>query len=342
MDKTLDLVESLSEIAAASGSEQGLAAFIRAQLPAYRHRSDSMGNLYCEAERGSATKILLSAHMDEVGLMVQAIRPDGFLRITSLGGWQPDSLAGQRLRVVAQGDNEVLGIVSCLPPHHSSSDTQPKAGIASMYVDIGAKDEHEVAAMGVRIGDSVVPDSAFTALGTEGKLFVGKAFDNRLGVALALELLQSLEPEHKQLYGFFSAQEELGARGARAYNGQRSFDLAIVLEASPADDQPQVPADERQCSLRAGPQIRCYDPGFSANRDLLRTIVDLAQSQGLPHQLAVRRSGGTDASNLQYALQAPIVVIAVPTRYIHSHNAVFHLDDYFATRSLVAEIIQAL
>ena len=337
INSSLSLIEGLSEIAGASGHEANVSAFIQSKLTGYDCRGDSFGNLYCEPTAPTSARVLLSAHMDEVGLMVQAISYDGFLRLAPLGGWQAEIICNQRWRVITQSGEEILGVTAYLPPHHNRGNkTSPQ--LEAICIDIGAANAGEVAESGVRVGDSIVPDSAFTALAND-KLFVGKAFDNRLGVALALELMNDDALAASKPYAFFSAQEEMGARGAQAYSGSTEFAMGIILEAAPADDHPSVPPDQRQCRLQAGPQIRLYDPGFTANKALIDRTIEIAKQLGVPHQLAVRRSGGTDAGALQYKLKAPLVVIAVPTRYIHAHNAIFHLDDYQATKQLVRGLI---
>ena len=336
---TLNLIESLSEIAAPPGAEASIGKFIQSQLPQCHWRADGFGNLYCRTDSPDPARVLVSAHMDEVGLLVQAITPDGFLALTRLGGWSAVTVADQRWRIITRSGAEVLGVTAYLPPHHSKANKAIEQ-VEDLYIDVGASSAAEATELGIAVGDSVVPDSAFTALAND-KLFVGKAFDNRLGVALAIELLQNHQGD-AALQAFFSTQEEVGARGARAYSGELDFKLAIILEASPADDHPSVAPNQRQCCLQAGPQIRCYDPGYISNRALVDQAVELANELGIKHQLAVRRSGGTDASALQYKLRAPMLVIAVPTRYIHAHNSIFHLEDYLATRLLVSELIKRI
>jgi endoglucanase len=211
-------------------------------------------------------------------------------------------------------------------------------------VDIGASSRTEVEALGISLGDAVAPDSAFTAL-AGGKRFVAKAFDNRCGVAAAVQTMQLLKNESLpcQLIAAGSVQEEVGCRGAVTLGHLTRPDVALVMEGTPADDTPGMPSEESQGALGSGVQIRVLDPTALMNRRLVDLVLDTAKAEGIPHQLAVRRSGGTDAKSFQFHESGvPCIVLGTPARYIHSHNSLLHLEDYLSAVRLTAAVVRRL
>jgi len=211
-----------------------------------------------------------------------------------------------------------------------------------MYIDVGASDRETVGKLGIRVGDAVVPRSEFTPLGTEGVLS-GKAFDNRIGVALMCESLLALDRrDHPNtVIGVGAVQEELGTRGAQTATRLADPAVALVLECTPADDLPGQA--DRQANLGGGPQIRHFDPTAVSNRRLVRWVEQVAEEVGVPVQMAVRRTGGTDAGAIHRSgAGVPSVVIGVPARYIHSHVGLLQRADYEAARRLVLELLLRL
>ncbi|HXV76877.1 MAG TPA: M20/M25/M40 family metallo-hydrolase, partial [Candidatus Polarisedimenticolaceae bacterium] len=196
--------------------------------------------------------------------------------------------------------------------------------------------------VGVRPGDPIVPHAEFRAMAIDG-VVSGKAFDDRVGVALMCQAMSELaEREHPNtVIGVGAVQEELGARGAGTAAELARPDLALVLECTPADDLP--PDKSPQAALGRGPQIRHYDPTAVSNRRLVRLVEQVAAEVGIEVQMAVRRSGGTDAGRIHTSGSGvPTVVIGVPARYIHSHVAVMQLSDYRAALRLVVETVMTI
>jgi len=211
-----------------------------------------------------------------------------------------------------------------------------------MYVDVGAASREEAAAMGVRVGDTIVPHAEFIELAARD-ILSSKAFDNRAGVGLLCETLLALaHVRHPNtVVGVGAVQEEVGCRGAHTASALARPDVALVLEGTPADDLPGF--TERQAVLGKGPQIRFLDPTAISNRRLVRLVEEVAQANGIPVQLAVRRSGGTDAKAIQpRSGGVPTVVIGVPARYIHTHVSLIHWRDYLAAAELVLAVVTRL
>jgi len=290
-------------------------------------------------------RVLVAGHFDEVGFAVQQIMAKGFLKLVALGGWWTHTLVAQRVRILTRSGREILGVIGSTPPHFLGESAKDKVlPLDALYVDIGATSRAEVEAWGVALGDAVAPDSAFTAL-AGGERFVAKAFDNRCGVAAAIQTMQLLQQENLpcHLIAAGSVQEEVGCRGSVTLAALTRPDVALVMEGTPADDTPGMPLEESQGALGSGVQIRVLDPTAIMSRRLVELVTDTARAAGIPHQLAVRRSGGTDARSYQFhQTGVPCIVLAPPARYIHSHNSILHLEDYLNTVRLTATVIRRL
>jgi len=343
-ERSVELLRRLSEAAGPPGAEDEVRRVVRETLDgvgALRH--DRLGSLLCEL-RGAADspRVVLDSHLDEVAFMVQSVSEDGLVAFVPLGGWWSHVLLGQRVDVLGDGGKRP-GVIGSKPPHFlKPEERQNVLPVESMYVDLGASSRAQVAELGVRVGDMIVPSTAFREMAVEG-VISGKALDNRVGVALMCEALLALAGrEHPNtVVGVGAVQEELGARGAATAAELARPDVAVVLECTPADDLPGN--SQRQAKLGGGPQLRHYDPTAVPNRRLVRLVEELAAELGLPLQLAVRRSGGTDAAAIQRSRDGvPAVVIGVPARYIHSHVALLQLADYRAALELVLELVARL
>ena len=214
-----------------------------------------------------------------------------------------------------------------------------------MAIDIGAESrEQAMDEFGVQLGDSIVPATAFQQLAHPDR-YLGKAFDNRVGMALLTQSMQQLAGETlpNQLLGVATVQEELGCRGAVTASALANPDVAIVLEGPPADDTPGMNRDDAQGALGAGVQIRVMDPRALSSRRLVDFAVAQAKQADIAHQVTVRRGGGTDASSIHlHGLGVPSIVLGVPTRYIHSHHAVLQITDYLEALRLVDVLVRTL
>ncbi len=345
-EQALALLKRLTEAHGAPSREEQVRTIFRAEVPA-ACEADRMGNITC-ALRGSSERprILIAGHMDEVGFMVHSITNEGLLRFVPLGGWWGHVLLAQRMRVLTQTDREIIGVVTSKPPHFLTAAEREKVlPIESMYIDIGARDKTEaVETFGVRLGDTIVPDSAFTQMANPD-LLLCKAFDNRVGMALTIQSAQMIAKEEhpNTVYCTATVQEELGLRGAKTVGELVDPDVALILEGPPADDLPGVPADERQGVLGGGVQIRLVDTTAVSNHYLSRFVIRVAEEAQIPHQVTVRRSGGTDAGALHlYKRGVPTVVLGVPSRYIHTSNSIIHIQDYLSALQLVRTLVQRL
>ena len=288
---------------------------------------------------------MLEAHMDEVGFRVQSISSHGFLQIIAVGGWWSHVVLAKQLLIKTREGKKILGVVGSMPPHFLPEAERRKVmSLEKMFVDIGATSREEVAEMGIRVGDPVAPRTSFEPMGREGR-FIAKAFDNRVGMAALVEAgleLADIERNNRLLLAA-SVQEELGLRGVQTLSRHARPDVAIVLEGTPADDTPGFNPDEAQGRVGKGVQIRMHDPSAIMNPRLTDLAIETAEKHRIPHQLAVRRGGGTDAGRLHLSGEGvPCVVLGVPSRYIHSHNCIIDLFDYKAMVDLGVALIKQL
>jgi putative aminopeptidase FrvX len=341
------LLKELTEAHGVSGSEDAVRRIFLRELEGHgKVLTDRLGSAAVERTGGpeDAPRVLVAGHFDEVGFAVQNITPKGYLKLVALGGWWTHTLVAQRVRVLTASGQEFLGVVGSTPPHFLGESAKDKVlPLEQLYVDIGATSRAEAQEWGVALGDAVAPDSAFTAL-PNGR-FLAKAFDNRCGVAAAIQTMQSLKEEALpcRLIAAGSVQEEVGCRGAVTLAALTKPDVALVMEGTPADDTPGMPADDGQGALGSGVQIRVLDPTALMNRRLVDLVVATAKAEGIPHQVAVRRSGGTDAKSFQFhETGVPCIVLGTPARYIHSHNSLLHLEDYLSAVWLTAAVVKRL
>ena len=350
-EKALSLLQRLTEAHGAPSREEQIRRLFREEVEAAcqkaRCATDRIGNISLTLEGASPSpRILIAGHMDEVGFMVQAITHDGLLRFAPLGGWWGHVLLAQRVRILTQSEEEIIGVITSKPPHFLSASERDKVlGIEQMYIDVGAKDRKEATEVfGISLGDPIVPESRFTPM-RNPDLLLCKAFDNRVGMALTIHsaILMAEEAHPNTLCFSATVQEELGTRGAEVLGELVHPDIALILEGPPADDLPGTPSDERQGVLGGGVQLRLMDPSAVSNHRLARYVIAVAQEEGIPHQVTVRRSGGTDAKALHLFKQGvPTLVIGVPARYIHTSNSILHLHDYLCAMRLILALAKRL
>lgn len=341
--KGLQLLESLTQAHSVPGYEDEVRdIFVNELRESGELGADKMGSVFCKkGTRGP--KVLVAGHMDEVGFRVQLILPNGFIKMVPVGGWWGHTLLSQRVQIKTGGGDKIIGTIASRPPHFlSDAERNSVIGVPNMFVDIGARSRKEAKSWGIHLGDPICPWSPWTPMRQEN-WYMTKAFDNRVGMAGAIQVGQEANPEHCQLIVAGSVQEELGLRGAKALARVTNPDVAIVLEGPPADDTPGMPMGESQGALGEGVQIRLHDPSAIMNPRFAEFVIKTARDEGIPHQVTVRTSGGTDAGSFHLANEGvPSVVLGTPARYIHSHNGIICSDDYHAMVALSLALVKRL
>lgn len=342
-----DLLIRLSNAVGTPGNEDAIRAIMRQELEGLAEFStDRLGSLICrQAGTVDSPNVMLAGHLDEIGLIVRYITSDGFVKFHPLGGWWSHVLLAQQV-VIKTRNGDVPGIIGAKPVHHLTDEERKRLlDLKEMFIDVGAKDKQEAQEIfGIQPGDHILPATTCAPM-RNARLLMGKAFDDRVGVALVIEALQhfAVNAHPNTLYGVGTVQEEVRTRGAMTAVAAVQPDVAIVLEGTPADDAPGVNKDEAQGRLGDGPQIRLFDPTMITNRKLADYVLATARTHGIPHQIAVRVSGGTDAEKIHVAQRGvPTIVIGVPVRYAHSHVGIISLDDYQETLRLLIALVAGL
>lgn len=344
--KAISLLQELSEAHSVPGHEDEVRAIFVDELGDTGELSaDRSGNVFCDLG-GEGPRVIVAGHMDEVGFLVQNITHDGFIQFLAVGGWWEHCLLAQRVEIRTRAGDKIIGTISSRPPHFlPEAQRRQVLTIDQMYIDVGATSRSEAeSGFGISLGDPIAPFSPFTRMHRED-YFMAKAFDNRLGMAATIQaglhLAAGHRPNRVLLAG--TVQEEIGLRGAKTAAVHARPDVAIVLEGPPADDTPGFSRSDSQGRLGGGVQIRLFDPSAIMNPRLAELAIRTAREENIPHQVTVRRGGGTDAGSFHLAgTGIPTVVLGTPARYIHSHNSIVDIHDYLHLVALTTALVRRL
>ncbi|MBM7704877.1 M42 family metallopeptidase [Metabacillus iocasae] len=341
--ETLTLFKTLTELPGAPGNEHQVRAFMRSQLEPHADEmiQDGLGSIF-GVKYGDKTgpKIMVAGHMDEVGFMVTAVTDKGMLRFQPLGGWWSQVLLAQRVQVITN-KGPVVGVIASIPPHLLEDAQRNKPmDIKNMLIDVGADSKEEVKEMGIKPGDQIVPVCLFTPMANEKKI-MAKAWDNRYGCGLAVELLKETKDDKLPniLYSGATVQEEVGLRGAQSAANMINPDLFYALDASPAND---MSGDKHAFGqLGKGALLRILDRSMVTHRGMREFVLDTAETHSIPYQYFVSQ-GGTDAGRVHTSNQGvPSAVVGICSRYIHTHASIIHIDDYAAAKELLIKLVKA-
>ena len=342
---SFELIKKLSEAFGPSGYEVEVRKIMREELEKFGEiEQDRLGSIIAKLRGSSGPKVMLAAHMDEIGFMVKLIDKNGFIKFSPLGGWPDQVLLGQKVRIrTKKGD--IIGVIGSKPPHIMKPKEREKVvKKEDMFIDIGASSKEEAEKFGVRPGDPIVPETTTQKMANPN-LIMGKAFDDRIGCAAVIEIMREVSKEslNVSVYGVGTTQEEVGLRGAQTSGWVVSPDLCFVLEVGIAGDVPGVKPEEVQEKVGKGPTILLRDATLIPNIRLRDFLMDLAQELNIPYQVDVLERGGTDAGRIHMIRQGvPSIVIGVPTRYIHSHVGVLSIEDFQNAVKLISEAIKRL
>lgn len=307
---------------------------------------DGIGSVIAKhGQDEDAPKIFISGHMDEVGFMVTRITEKGFIEFQTLGGWWSQVMLAQQVEIKTSEGRLIHGVIGCKPPHVLTPEARKQPyDIKDMFIDVGATSQEEVKGWGVRPGDMITPYIEYKRL-NDTKYLLAKAWDNRVGTAVALRVLENLATEghNNQLYAGSDVMEEVGLRGARTSTYLVNPDIAFALDTGTAGDTPGMTTKEADSVLGKGPQILIFDASMVPHKKLLNFVVKVAEELEIPFQYTVIAGGGTDAGQMHLTRKGvPSLAITVPVRYLHSHTSVIHEDDYLNTVKLVTEVVRRL
>ena len=323
------LLEKLSNANGISGAEGAVAKIIRDEVAPYVDEitTDRMGNLVA-IKKGDDFKIMLAAHMDEIGLMVQYIDEKGFIRFVGVGGWYNPVLVSQR--VILHGEKgDVPGVLGMKPPHvMEEADRKKPIELANLFIDVGAHSAEEVEAMGITVGTTVTIDRDYQPLA--GTVVTGKALDNRVGCAMLIGALKEMETKHT-IYAVFTVQEEVGLKGAKTAAFSLNPDVAVATDVTIPGDSPGIERRKAPVFMGEGPvvvMVSASGRGHLANPRMVDWLKKTAKKHDIKIQLEVGDGGNTDASAINFERGGiPSVPVSVPARYIHSPVEVIDLKD---------------
>jgi len=340
----IDLLKRLCETPGVPGHEHRVRDLIRAEIGGLfdEVREDAMGSLLCRRKGGGAgPRVMLLCHMDEIGFLVSHITEKGFLYLQPVGGFDPRNLFSRRVRVCTE-DGDLAGVMNPggKPVHLASPEDRKKVPeISEFFVDTGLG---EAAAERVSVGDFVVMEEPFAEMGDR---LVSKALDNRIACWLGIEAVRTLGDGRgaAEIHVAFTAQEEVGLRGARTASFAVRPDIGIGIDTTLACDTPGVPEQDRTTEQGKGFGLHIRDGSFIADRALVAEMEALAKARDIPFQRTMLRAGGQDgAAAQQAAAGARAVGIVVGTRYIHTVTEMVHRRDLRAARDILAAYLGGL
>lgn len=344
----LELLKRLSEVSGIPGREERVTAIVRGELEGLvdELREDAMGNLIAFKRgsgqtKGSRRRVMLSAHMDEIGFMVSFVDEKGFLRVQPLGGFDLRNLFARSVTVcTATGDLPGILNPAALPTHVADESERKKIPpIKDFVVDLGLPPE-EVRAR-ARVGDPITLEQRFREV---GNLLVGKALDNRACVYAQLEVLRALrgKAHADDLYAVFSTQEEIGLRGALTAAFGVEPDVGVALDTTLAINYPRLEPEDAVTVAGGGVGIKLFDSSMVSTRWLVDEFIAAADRHEIPYQLEVLPMGGTDGGSIQRSRAGvPTITLSLPTRYIHTIQEAVHRSDLDAQIRLLRVWLEA-
>jgi len=346
MDSTEQMLKGFTEAHGTSGHEGSARSVMKKYLEPYADLSyDRLGSLIADKKgRAEHPRVMVAAHLDEVGFMVSEIDKAGFIRFLPLGGWWGHVVLGQRVKIHTK-KGPVTAVVGCTPPHLlPDADRKKVLPLDKMYLDVGCRKGFDIRKrLGVCKGDFITPESDFTVMGNK-KMYLAKAFDNRVSCALICDLFRSLTRKNhpNMLVGVGTVQEEVGLRGAQTSAYGVDPDLAIIVDVGIAQDTPGF-SKEKEERLGGGPAILVYDAGMIPNERMLKLVIETAEKAKIPFHLTSIMRGATDGARISVSRTGvPSVTIGVPVRYIHSHNGIMCRTDYDNALKLLQLVVQKL
>jgi putative aminopeptidase FrvX len=344
-DETVQLLQALADAPGPSGFEEPVRKIMVDRMKPLSDKLsyDGLGSVIA-VQGGSGPRIMVDAHMDELGCVVRRVTNEGYLTMQMLGGWLDQALVDQRWTIIGSKGpvRAVTGIRDIhIVPQEERTKVFPRE---SVFLDVGAKNSAEVAALGIAPGDPVVPDAPFAVMnGTQN--YLGKAWDDRVGCAVIIAAMQKLaKAAHpNQIYWVATVQEEIGLRGAHTAADLVKPEIGIAIEGGVTRDAPGVHPEEAQELLGAGPAIFLYDSSALPNRKFVSMVKQVAKEKSIPLQPDLIQGYGDDSAEIQKSNGGvPTVNMVVPVRYTHSHNGIMNRGDFDHMVNLLVAILQGL
>lgn len=344
MDRSLRFYQELVDTHGVPGFEGDVAKVMDKYLAGVGKISrDRLGSFICEKVGDpKGPRVMLAGHLDEVGFMVKSVAKEGYIKFLPLGGWWGHVVLGQRL-IIKTRKGDVVGVVGSKPPHELRDEDRKKVlEIKDMYIDVGAASDWDVKKkLDIRPGDPIVPDSKFTVMANPN-LLLAKAWDNRMGCAVAAEVAKRLQGQKhpNTVLAVATVQEEVGLRGAQTSAWKTDPDVAFAIDVGIAHDTPGTEGEEK---LGGGPLIVVYDATSIPNRGLLDLIMETGAKLKMPLQYESVERGGTDAGRIHMSREGvPSLSLGVAARYIHSHVSIVDRRDIEKLIQLLVAVVKRL
>lgn len=335
------LLKKLSEAPGVSGNESRVKKIIIDEIKDFvdEIREDPLGNLITVKKGSSEFKVMVAAHMDEIGFMVKHIDDKGFISFETIGGFDPRSLGSQRV-IIHSSKGDINGVIGLKPPHITTQEEKEKAlKIEDLRIDIGLNSKEEVEKLGIKPGDSITRDISFSELGKEN-IVSCKSFDNRAGCAVLIELIKKIKNPEYTLYAVFTTQEEVGLRGAKTATYPLDIDFAIIIDSTTAGPIPKTEADKVTINIGKGPSIDLMDRGFILSEKVKEILIKSAKEAEISYQSHIS-GGSTDGAAVYITKEGiPTAVVSIPSKYIHSTVEVIDMNDLESTLKLVMKSIE--
>lgn len=340
-----DLYRTLVDLPGVAANEMYVRKYMKEELTKVSERiiQDKLGSIFgIINENVNGPKVMIAGHMDEVGAMVVGITDKGFVNLIPVGSISAPIMMSEHLNIVIEDGSFVPGVVGAKPPHLLRDGVSKQVSDFDDFVlDIGADSKKHALEMGVRIGQQVVFENIYK-VSKDGKKIFSKAWDNRFGCGMALDILQSVDKSNLpcQLYAGANVQEEVGLRGAGTSAYMVKPDLFIAVDCSPCSDT--FEDSEIGGKLGGGFMIRFYDPSCIMHQGMRKFIEEVANENNIKFQY-YKSGGGTDAAKVQLSEDGVLVcTIGMPSRYIHSSTSMIHTDDYEAVKAVILAMLQKI
>ncbi len=339
-----EILEKLSNACGIAGREEEVRSLMNKLLKPHvdEVKEDKLGNVIgIKRGKKNAPKVMLAAHMDEIGLLVKTISKEGFIQFAKIGGIDDRILLAQNVIVYTE-KGPLHGIIGSKPPHIQKEEERKRVlTYDELFIDVGAENQEEAKKMGVGIGDPIGFDVKFSKIGKD--VVIGKAFDDRVGCVAMIEAMKHLKNTECTIYAVGTVQEEVGLRGATTAAFGIYPDIGIALDVTVAGDMPGVKEAEAPIKMRKGPSLTVADFGLITHPKVLRLLVDAAEENKIPYQLETGLPGSTDAARISLTREGvPCGVISIPTRYIHSPSSLLSLKDVENTVKMTVAAIQKI
>lgn len=337
-----NILKDLSMLNGVPGNERQVREYMTKEMSPYGTISyDNLGSVIAEkVGNPDGPKIMVAGHMDEVGFLVTTITEQGYVKFTTAGGWWSQVMLAQQMTITTSTGKKVRGVIGAKAPHIlTPEERKVPVDMKSMYLDLGVDTKEEAEALGIKPGDMITPYIEYQELANP-KYLLGKAWDNRIGCAAAMEVLADLKDHDNIYYGVGTVMEEVGLRGAKTSAAKILPDIGIALDTTIAFD---FPGGDKNTQLGKGVGIMFKDGSMVGHKGLRDFVINLCEENDIPYQLTFLNAGGTDGGAIHMtASGVPTVALAIPVRYLHSHTSIMHKDDYDAMVKLVKLMVEKL